>query len=69
MATPMASNLKILSDASSRTVDAMMYCQMIESLMYIYLLCFEHLEPILDKFDTFSLDYCKAYFEVPEGYN
>ena len=24
--TPMASNLKLLSDASSKTVDAMMYC-------------------------------------------
>ena len=29
MATPMASNLKLLSDASSETVDAMMNCQMI----------------------------------------
>ena len=33
MATPMASNLKLLSDASSETVDATMYCQMICSLM------------------------------------
>ena len=29
MATPMASKLKLLSDASSKTVDATMYCQMI----------------------------------------
>ena len=29
MATPMESNLKLLSDASSETVDAMMYRQMI----------------------------------------
>ena len=33
--TPMASNLKLLSDASSETVDAMMYHQMIGSLMYL----------------------------------
>ena len=33
--TPMASNLKILSDASSEMVDATMYRQMIGSLMYI----------------------------------
>ena len=35
MATPMASNLKLLSDASSDLVDAMMYRQMICSLMYL----------------------------------
>ena len=35
MATPMASNLNLLSDASSETVDAMMYCQMIGSFMYL----------------------------------
>ena len=29
MATPMASNLKLLNDASSETVDAMMYRRMI----------------------------------------
>ena len=33
MAAPMASNLKLLSDASSETVDATMYHQMIGSLM------------------------------------
>ena len=33
--TPMASNLNILCDASSYSVDAMMYCQMIGSLMYL----------------------------------
>ena len=32
--TPMASNLKLLSDASSETVDATMYRQMICSLMF-----------------------------------
>ena len=35
MATPMASNLKLLNDASSELVDAMMYRQMIGSLMYL----------------------------------
>ena len=35
MTTLMASNLKLLSDASSELVDAMMYHQMIESLMYL----------------------------------
>ena len=35
MTTPMASNLKLLSDASSKVVDATMYRQMIGSLMYL----------------------------------
>ena len=35
MDTPMASNLKLLSDASSESVDATMYPQMIGSLMYL----------------------------------
>ena len=35
MTTLMASNLKLLSDASSETVDATMYRQMIGSLMYL----------------------------------
>ena len=35
MATPMASNLKTLSDDSSETVDTTMYRQMIGSLMYL----------------------------------
>ena len=34
MTTPMASNLKVLSVASSKSVDATMYRQMIGSLMY-----------------------------------
>ena len=33
--TPMASNLKLLSDDSSDSVDATMYLQMIGSLMYL----------------------------------
>ena len=35
MTTPMASNMNLLSDASSNSVDATMYCQMIGSLMYL----------------------------------
>ena len=35
MATTMASNMKLLSDASSEIADAMMYRQMIGSLMYL----------------------------------
>ena len=35
MNTPMASNMKLLSVASSEMVDATMYCQMICSLMYL----------------------------------
>ena len=35
MKTPMASNMKLLSDASLEMVDAMMYHQMIGSLMYL----------------------------------
>ena len=35
MPTPMASNMKLLSDASSESVDATMYRQMIGSLIYM----------------------------------
>jgi hypothetical protein len=35
MPTPMVTNLKLLSDTSSATVDATMYRQMIGSLMYL----------------------------------
>ena len=35
MTTPIAYNLKLLSDASSKAVDATMYRQMIASLMYL----------------------------------
>ena len=75
MATPMASNLKLLSDASSKTVDATMYRQMIGSLMYLmnmrprYFICCEHIDPVSDRSKTCSPDCCKAYSEVPEGYN
>ena len=68
LTTPMASNLKLLSDASSNSVDAMMYHQMIGSLMYL-------MNRRLDIFfavnisETCSPDYCKAYSEVPKGYS
>ena len=35
MTKPMALNLKLLSDASSESIDAMMYRHMIGSLMYL----------------------------------
>ena len=35
MTTPMASNMKLLSDASSDTVDATMYREMIGSMLYL----------------------------------
>ena len=35
MTTPMALNLKLLIDASSKSINAMMYHQMICSLMYL----------------------------------
>ena len=35
MTTPMTSHLKLLSDASSKLVDATMYHQIIGSLMYL----------------------------------
>ena len=35
MNIPMASNLNLLSDASSKSIDATRYCHMIGSLMYL----------------------------------
>ena len=55
MATPMESNLNLLSDSSSDSVDAMMYHQMIGSLMYLtntrpdICFCCEHLESVPDR--------------------
>ena len=75
IATPMASNLKLLNDASSESLDATMYHQMIGSLMYLantrpnICFCCEHVEPILDRSEKCSLDCCKAYSEIPEGYS
>ena len=58
MTTPMASNMKLLSDASSKIVDATMYHQMIGSLMYLtnmrpdicfYLNTLRHVHLIVEK--------------------
>ena len=58
MATPMALKLKLLSVASSKTVDATMYCHMIGSLMYLVNtrpdICFvvntlRHVHPMVEK--------------------
>ena len=73
MATTMASNLKLLRDASSDSVDATMHRQMIGSLMYLMNtrpeICFVVNTLSLDTTEKCSLDCCKAYFEVPEGYS
>ena len=52
MTTPMASNMKLLSDASSETIDATMYW-VLDVPETRYLLCGEHIE-------TCSPDGCKA---------
>ena len=41
MATPMELNLKLLSDASSESVDAMMYCQMMYLMNTRPYICFD----------------------------
>ena len=74
MTTPMASNLKLLSDASLEAVDAMMYRQMIRSLMYLMNTRPDILFAVntLSQFLTdlrHSLDCCTAYSEVPDGYS
>ena len=75
MATPMPLNLKLLNDASLESVDATMYHQMIGSLMYLMnirpAICFavNTLSQFLTYLRLCSLDCCKAYFEVPEGYS
>ena len=56
MATPMAPNMKLLSDASSESIDTTMYRQMIGSLMYPRLdICFP-----VKTLETCSPDGCKA---------
>ena len=67
MTTPMTSNLKLLSVASSETVDAMMYRQMICSLMYLTNMrpdiCFA-----VNTMSQFLIDFYKANSEVPKEY-
>ena len=75
IATPMASNLKLLCDASSKSVDATIYRQMIGSLMYLTnmrpYICFavNTLSQFPDGSKTSSPGCCRAYIEVPKGYN
>ena len=68
MTTPMASNMKLLSDASSDSVDARMNRQMICSLMYL-----TNTRPdiffAVKTLSQFLTDCCKEYFEVPKGYS
>ena len=74
MATPMASNLKLLSDASSETVDATMYRQMIGSLMYLTNtrpdICFvvNTLSQYLTNPRHLHLTAAKHFLRVPERY-
>ena len=70
--TPMASNLKLLSDDSSEAADYDVssndwVLDVPDEHETRYLLCCEHLEPVLDRSKTCSLDCCKAYSEVPMG--
>ena len=68
MTTPMALNLKLLSVYSLELVDAMMYHQMIYSLMYLTNtridICFA-----VNTLIQFLTNCCKAYFEVSKGYS
>ena len=73
MTTPMASNLRVLSDASSKSIDPTSSDDWVPDVLdehkTIYLLCCEHIELVPDRSETCSLDCCKAYFEVPKGYS
>ena len=68
MTTPMASNLKLLSDALSELVDATMYHQMIGSLMYLTNTRLD-IFFVVNTLSQFLNDYYKAYSKVPEGYS
>ena len=70
----MASNLKLLSDASSESIDADVslddwVLDVPDEHETRYLLCCEHVEPVPDRSETCSLDCYKAYSEVPERYS
>ena len=68
MNTPMELNLKLLSDASSESVDSMMYRQMIGSLMYLMNTRLD-IFFVVNKLSQFLTSCCKSYSEVPEGYS
>ena len=65
MTTPIASSLKLLSDASSDD----WVLDVPDEHKTRYLLFCEHLELVLDKSETCSLDCYKAYSVIPEGYS
>ena len=75
IATPMASKLNILSDASSDSVNAMMYHQMMwlidvpDEYKTRHMLCGEHPKPVPDRYDTCSPDSYKECAEVPKRYS
>ena len=66
IATPMASNLKLLCDASFELVDAMMYRQMIFSLMYLTntrpYICF-----VVNTLSQFMMDPRHVHLVVAKG--
>ena len=64
MTTPMESNLKLLSDASSESIDYTSddwVLNVPDEYEMRYLLCCEHVEPFPDRSETCSPDCCKAY--------
>ena len=75
MNTPMALNLKLLSDASSDSVASYdvpsddWVLDVPDEHETKNLLFYEHLDPVLGRYEKCSLDYCKAYSEVPKGYS
>ena len=74
MTTPMASNLKLLSDASSELVDAFdvssndWVLDAPDEYKTRYLLCCEQIH-VPNRYETCSPDGCKACSEVPKGYS
>ena len=68
MNTPMASNLKLLSVASSKTVDATIYRQMICSLMYLKNMR-QNIFFAVNTFRHVHLIVAKSCSEVPKGYS
>ena len=75
MTTPMASNMKLLSDASLETADATMYHQINGSLMYLTNtrpdICFavNTLSQFLTDLRHVHMIAVKHIPEVPEGYS
>ena len=81
MATPMESNLKLLSDASSETIDATMYCQMIylkntrpdiffamNTLIHVHLIAAKHILRYLKGIVDYGIKYEVNQKINSEGY-